>query len=614
MKPAIAIGVLGTVGIGAALALVASKAHAADDRGPPIGGDENAREPKPDTGTKPATEVGDLSVKNAQTWLNALGAKLAVDGLYGPKTEQAWNTAAKNRKLAQGFARKDGSTASVPKATAVRIQADAKKALAKAQTEQKPKPVAPKPVAPAPVALAVKTAQTWLNALGAKLAVDGLYGPKTEQAWNAAAKNRKQAQGFARKDGSTANVDKATAARIEADAKKALAAKSKVSDEQALAEKLAREAAAKDAQALGTKPPAPKPVAPTPAAPKADITVKNAQTWLNALGAKLAVDGLYGPKTEQAWNTAAKNRGQGQGFTRKNQTTATVAKTASDRIQADAKAALAKVPPAPKPPAPKPATPPAPAVITAEISVKEAQGILNDLGAGLTADGLYGPRTQTAWDAAAKNRGQKIGFTKKSANSAIIVKGTYNKLLADSIVAKAKRETQTAQTATPKPAAVAGAETVVTKVLEVQRALNRQGYGLKEDGLYGPNTMAAWQKLTAQLKLSPRFEKVDANRVRIDSESARTIDKLPAKPPAKTAAPAGYDKTKAKAQAKDVAAMLAKSGKAYDKTRLGTWQRYAGIKADGLYGPLSKSALEYFGAKPPAAFVAGSATKYQPPA
>jgi peptidoglycan hydrolase-like protein with peptidoglycan-binding domain len=556
---------------------------------------------------RPTAAKVDISVKDAQTLLNKLGAKLVADGLYGPNTQKAWDAAAKNRKVGIGFVRKSGTVATVLKATADRIAADAKKAdLAQVQvlTEKqqaeklareakakedaaKKKAAEPaKPVAKIPTAdITVKTAQTMLNALGAKLVADGLYGPNTQKAWDAAAKNRGQAIGFVRKNGTTATVAKAAADRIGADAKAAQAKAKPVT-------------------------PTPKPVTPkpvTPTAAKADISVKTAQTMLNALGAKLVADGLYGPNTQKAWDAAAKNRGQTIGFVRKSGTTATVTKQTADRIGADAKAAQAKAKPA--------ALDVGPVVITAELAVTEAQTMLNNLGAGLTADGLYGPNTQRAWDAAAKNRSKRIGFTRKTANSAIVAKDALDKIRADSIVAEAKRETLRAQT-TPPPAAVAGHETVIAKVLEVQRSLNEQGIAVKQDGLYGPATLAGWQKLTTQLKLAPRFERVDANRVRIDSEAAKTVDGLPPKgAPAKAPAPpAGYDKTKAKAQAKDVAAMLVKSGKAYDKPRLVNWQRFAGLKPDGVYGPLTKSALEYYGGKPPAPFVAGPATKYQPPA
>lgn len=379
----------------------------------------------------------------------------------------------------------------------------------------------------------VANAQGWLNALGAKLKKDGLYGKNTANAWAAAAKKRKLTPDFVRHDGKNARAAATTIAKLKADAEAAqktaakkitdAEAKKRADADYAAAKKAAQQAAAKDKAAVdaakkpGAKP-APKPGVPAPApAGQQDVLVLAAQTHLIALGAKLERDGKFGPKTRDAWNAAAKKRGQAEGFVRLGPERARVnAKTAA-RIQADA-AAANKGKPAPAPaPKPKPNTAPA-----------------------------------------------------------------------------------------PKPNAPApGVATINVAVLEVQKTLNRvAGKGLATDGLYGPKTAAAWADVATKNRQNPLLEKIDSKNVRIALDTAKAIDALPSY---------GFDRVKARGQAKDIAAMLKSQGKAYQKSRLKSWQVFAGIDADGLYGPLTKSALEHFGASPPAAFVAGKQTTYREP-
>jgi hypothetical protein len=80
--------------------------------------------------------------------------------------------------------------------------------------------------------------------------------------------------------------------------------------------------------------------------------------------------------------------------------------------------------------------------------------------------------------------------------------------------------------------------------------------------------------------------------------------------------PAGYDPQKARAQARAIAAHLAKKGPAsYSHQLLKTWQRQAALNPDGLYGGSSRGALIYFGVKdPPRPFFKPVATlPYVPP-
>jgi hypothetical protein len=85
-------------------------------------------------------------------------------------------------------------------------------------------------------------------------------------------------------------------------------------------------------------------------------------------------------------------------------------------------------------------------------------------------------------------------------------------------------------------------------------------------------------------------------------------------PAAKPSTPKGYDAAKAKSTAAGVAAHIRTKGKSYTRDALATFQRHAGIVADGLYGPLSVSALKFYGVKsPPAALFGGTQTAYKPP-
>lgn len=157
---------------------------------------------------------------------------------------------------------------------------------------------------------------------------------------------------------------------------------------------------------------------------------------------------------------------------------------------------------------------------------------------------------------------------------------------------------------------------VVVTVKRAQDALNRLGAKLTADGLFGPKTQAAWQAAAKNRSTPTTFDKVSSTQARVSRRAADAIDHDA--PPASAATPEkagqGYDRQKAKNAAKDIAAHLTNQGRAYDKKRLSTWQTQAGILADGLYGPKTKAALEYFGAKPPSPpFVAGPPATYVPP-
>lgn len=117
---------------------------------------------------------------------------------------------------------------------------------------------------------------------------------------------------------------------------------------------------------------------------------------------------------------------------------------------------------------------------------------------------------------------------------------------------------------------------------------------------------AAKQSAKTPAKGPPPLPVVPASSVRASPELEPHLGSLPA----------GYDPQKARAAARATAAHLAKKGPAgYSRPQLTTWQRQAGLSADGLYGGSTRGALIYYGvADPPRPFAAPTATlPYVPP-
>lgn len=78
--------------------------------------------------------------------------------------------------------------------------------------------------------------------------------------------------------------------------------------------------------------------------------------------------------------------------------------------------------------------------------------------------------------------------------------------------------------------------------------------------------------------------------------------------------PAGYNRAEATRRAQPMADQIRTRKTKYDRAALQTFQGFAGMNADGLYGPQSSSALKYFGAKNvPAALFKGSNVAYKAP-
>ena len=73
------------------------------------------------------------------------------------------------------------------------------------------------------------------------------------------------------------------------------------------------------------------------------------------------------------------------------------------------------------------------------------------------------------------------------------------------------------------------------------------------------------------------------------------------------------DIRKAKNMAPQVSSNLRTGGRGgYDRNLLRTFQRYAGLGADGIYGPRTHGALVYFRQSPPPAFSGRGTVRYRP--
>lgn len=81
---------------------------------------------------------------------------------------------------------------------------------------------------------------------------------------------------------------------------------------------------------------------------------------------------------------------------------------------------------------------------------------------------------------------------------------------------------------------------------------------------------------------------------RVTARKAVAREEAPAKP-----LPPGYDPDAARRQAQSAANHVRKREYDYSRKLLRDWQTLAGLKPDGIYGPKTRSALEYFGAKAP---------------
>lgn len=125
-----------------------------------------------------------------------------------------------------------------------------------------------------------------------------------------------------------------------------------------------------------------------------------------------------------------------------------------------------------------------------------------------------------------------------------------------------------------------------------------------------PMRSAAAAKQPVKPSAAPRPTQQQATAIQ---KAKAALPPTPAAARAKVPAPAGTDLAKAKRMAANVAANIKKQGRKYDVAQMKAFQTAAGLKPDGLYGPVAKSALSYFGAAAPAALFKGQDLKYVPP-
>jgi peptidoglycan hydrolase-like protein with peptidoglycan-binding domain len=279
--------------------------------------------------------------------------------------------------------------------------------------------------------------------------------------------------------------------------------------------------------------------------------------------------------------------------------------------------------------------------------VETLQRALLSLGARLEVDGLFGPVTKanyqklaaardldTRFDAVTQKLVDANKLKTKPTRAAIV-----DKRSADTLIAHAKqiedararaqrgealaplqptkepeRENRTIAPVTSIPAEVSDRMSVA----DAQKVLNALGAELEPDGLYGPNTRAAWEAAARNRGLPVRFERIDGRTVRVEPRTRRKLESdatsssvLPS-----VASSSSYDPVNAKKQAPTLASHLRRMGKAhYNRDEVKLFQRRAGIKADGVYGPMTREALQHFGASAPPAFYPSSSTAhYAPPA
>lgn len=282
---------------------------------------------------------------------------------------------------------------------------------------------------------------------------------------------------------------------------------------------------------------------------------------------------------------------------------------------------------------------------------KYDRGLLKSFqtAAGIAADGLYGPETRGAllrYGMSAPMHLVDAGLMKQitptppTPNSSA-AKAQSGNVTAPFVSMPAEKPSAPKPAAAPKPASSSGpsaaakalAPSVGANLKAKGTAYDRKmlaafqaAAGLAADGLYGPATRAA---LVACGVSAPAalFKAASSSAPKPAAAPAPKPTPAPAPAPAPkpAAAPAPkpvtvspatsrVDLAAAKRMASDVAKHIRNKGKAYDRKQLSSFQQKAGLTADGLYGPLSVSALKHFGASAPPALFKGSLKEYTPPA
>lgn len=127
----------------------------------------------------------------------------------------------------------------------------------------------------------------------------------------------------------------------------------------------------------------------------------------------------------------------------------------------------------------------------------------------------------------------------------------------------------------------------------------------------GPRTPAQAARPAGPPSKVVNQQKAQGNRL---AAQARALTKpVPAAAQVRNVAPAGTNLPLAKKTAADVAQHIRKTGTKYKRDVLARFQKAAGLKDDGLYGPVAASALSYFGAAAPKPLFKGQDLKYVPP-
>jgi peptidoglycan hydrolase-like protein with peptidoglycan-binding domain len=359
------------------------------------------------------------------------------------------------------------------------------------------------------------------NLLGSKLVADGNYGPKTRDAWQAAAVKRRLNPAYDRRSKTEVWVHPDTYRAMSQEAY----AKAPMKTSPA-AKVTAKTAPAKTApEKVAAKPAPAKPAAVAPGSTgTSDIPVLELQKILQRLGwtsKKLTVDGSYGPQTANAWMSSAKLRKLDGSIARVSGTTARVTSATYAALKAAKPATAATV--AAAAPAAAPAV--AAAAGTSDIAVNELQRVLYFVGwttKKLKADGSYGPKTAAAWAYSSKLRKLDPMFARVDGKTARVSSNTYAMLAGTSAPAAS---------ATPPSAEAATAPSgtfVSQSVLAAQRILRALGgWGkITADGSYGPKTAAAWASSSKQRGLDPTFARVDAKTARVSADTFSQLQAL----------------------------------------------------------------------------------------
>ncbi len=163
--------------------------------------------------------------------------------------------------------------------------------------------------------------------------------------------------------------------------------------------------------------------------------------------------------------------------------------------------------------------------------------------------------------------------------------------------------------------------------IKTRKAKKGEASGVPIIDVYGPAKREPTAEELARLTPAQRaaYEKRAAKKRAADTKKAPPKSKKPAgtisaspelEPHHGPTLPAGYDPAKARARAPVIAAHLAAKGpKAYSRSMLKDWQRYAGLRVDGIYAGSTRGALIFYGVpNPPRPFGQPVATlPYHPP-